>query len=315
LCIKCFRCVKACDEVQGKGVIGVLDRGLDSYIAAGMEDWGHSECDGCGECVQLCPTGALVEKPNREAMKKAGVFQHHRRDDSVERARGSNIHRSGYGAEAALGPSQDEISRVQTTCPYCGVGCQLELTILNGRIVRSDGVEGVLPNDGRLCVKGRFGYDYVHHPERLTVPLIRIGTSNGKGNSNGTKGQSGFREASWDEALDAAAKGFLAIKEKYGSDALAGYSSAKCTNEENYLFQKFVRVAFGTNNLDYCTRLCHASTVTAMLKALGDGAGSNSIQDYETAGCVLVTGNNMIETHPVTATWLKPAWPRARSWW
>jgi predicted molibdopterin-dependent oxidoreductase YjgC len=193
---------------------------------------------------------------------------------------------------------------VQTTCPYCGVGCQLELTILNGRIVRSDGVEGVLPNDGRLCVKGRFGYDYVHHPERLTVPLIRTATSNGNGGSNDNNG-GGFREASWDEALDAAAKGFLAIKEKYGPDALAGYSSAKCTNEENYLFQKFVRVAFGTNNLDYCTRLCHASTVTAMLKALGDGAGSNSIQDYETADCVLVTGNNMIETHPVTATWLK----------
>ena len=276
LCIKCFRCVKACDEVQGKGVIGVLDRGLDSYIAAGMEDWGHSECDGCGECVQLCPTGALVEKPNREAMQEARIFRNH----------------SSTG-------SRDESSRVKTTCPYCGVGCQLELTILNGRIVRSDGVEGVLPNDGRLCVKGRFGYDYVHHPDRLTVPLIRTDTT------DGTSGHGGFKEASWEEALDAAAKGFLAIKEKYGSDALAGYSSAKCTNEENYLFQKFVRVAFGTNNLDYCTRLCHASTVTAMLKALGDGAGSNSIEDYETADCVLVTGNNMIETHPVTATWLK----------
>ncbi|MDX9957755.1 MAG: formate dehydrogenase subunit alpha, partial [Spirochaetia bacterium] len=286
LCIKCFRCVKACDEVQGKGVIGVLDRGLDSYIAAGMEDWGHSECDGCGECVQLCPTGALVEKPNREAMRQAGVFSSGKRS-----------------AETKRGTSQGTISRVKTTCPYCGVGCQLELTILNGRIVRSDGVEGVLPNDGRLCVKGRFGYDYVHHPERLTVPLIR--TANTDGNNDDTSGHGGFREASWDEALDVAAAGFMAIKQKYGPDALAGYSSAKCTNEENYLFQKFVRVAFGTNNLDYCTRLCHASTVTAMLKALGDGAGSNSIQDYETADCVLVTGNNMIETHPVTATWLK----------
>jgi formate dehydrogenase alpha subunit len=292
LCIKCFRCVKACDEVQGKGVIGVLDRGLDSYIAAGMKDWGHSECDGCGECVQLCPTGALVEKPNREAMKQAGVFSGRKTDSYAYNSTDSETRKTGAS-------NQQEISRVKTTCPYCGVGCQLELTILNGRIVRSDGVEGVLPNDGRLCVKGRFGYDYVHHPERLTVPLIRIG----KGGSKG--GSGGFREASWDEALDAAAKGFMAIKEKYGPDALAGYSSAKCTNEENYLFQKFVRVAFGTNNLDYCTRLCHASTVTAMLKALGDGAGSNSIQDYETADCVLVTGNNMIETHPVTATWLK----------
>ena len=260
--------------MQGKGVIGVLDRGLDSYIAAGMEDWGHSECDGCGECVQLCPTGALVEKPNRELMRQAGVY-------------------SGGGTDRWTGKSPEaspaEISRVRTTCPYCGVGCQLELTIVNGQIVRSDGVEGVLPNDGRLCVKGRFGYDYVHHPERLTVPLIRIKTGVGKGDEHYEgKGDEhgdgvdhgdsikqsavpGFREASWDEALNVAAAGFMAIKEKYGPEALAGYSSAKCTNEENYLFQKFVRVAFGTNNLDYCTRLCHASTVTAMLKALGDG--------------------------------------------
>ncbi|MBU1080708.1 MAG: formate dehydrogenase subunit alpha, partial [Spirochaetes bacterium] len=228
----------------------------------GMDGWGRSECDGCGECVQLCPTGALVEKPNRAAI-----------------------------AAAAAGGAAGGVRKVRTTCSYCGVGCQLELSTLGGRIVRADGVEGVLPNDGRLCVKGRFGYDYVESPERLTVPLIK---------ENGA-----FREASWDEALDAAAAGFLAVKERYGPDALAGYSSAKCTNEENYLFQKLVRVAFGTNNLDYCTRLCHASTVTAMLKALGDGAATNSIEDYESVGCALVIGNNMIETHPVTATYLK----------
>ncbi|HAE23263.1 MAG TPA: formate dehydrogenase subunit alpha, partial [Spirochaetaceae bacterium] len=269
-CIKCFRCVKACDEVQGKGVIGVLDRGVDSYIAAGLDGWGGSECDGCGECVQLCPTGALVEKPNREHMRRAL--------GSPDGAK------SGDRASATA-------RRVQSTCSYCGVGCQLSLSVLDGRIVRADGVEGVLPNDGRLCVKGRFGYDYVHSPDRLTVPLIK---ENGR-----------FREASWDEALDTAAKAFVAIKEKYGADALAGYSSAKCSNEDNYLFQKFVRVAFGTNNLDYCTRLCHASTVTAMLKALGDAAATNSIQDYENAGCVLIIGNNMIDTHPVTATYVK----------
>lgn len=256
-CIKCFRCVKACEEVQGKGVIGVMERGAESYIAAGLDGWGSSECDGCGECVQLCPTGALVEKPNRSALRVAGRAP----------------------------------ERVRTTCSYCGVGCQLELSVLDGRLVRADGVEGVLPNDGRLCVKGRFGYDYVHSPERLTAPLIKEGGR--------------FREASWDEALDAAARGFLSIKERHGADALAGYSSAKCTNEDNYLFQKLVRVAFGTNNLDYCTRLCHASTVTAMLKALGDAAATNSIQDYEGAGCILVTGNNMVETHPVTATYVK----------
>jgi len=259
-CIKCFRCVKACDEVQGKGVIGVVERGLRSYIAAGEKKWSDSECDGCGECVQLCPTGALVEKPHRAELRSASFFPRHP-------------------------------ERVRTTCTYCGVGCQMDLSVLDGRVVRADGAEGVWPNDGRLCVKGRFGNDFLHHPDRLTTPLIREG--------------GGFRRASWEEALDAAARGFLAIKERHGPDALAGYASAKCSNEENYLFQKLIRITFQTNNLDYCTRLCHASTVTAMLRALGDGAGSNSIGDYETTDCVLVIGNNMIETHPVTATYLK----------
>lgn len=255
-CIKCFRCIKACDEVQGKNVLSFSERGITSYIIAGFDQWNESECDGCGECVQLCPTGAIVEKPHRDEIQL----------DKLDK-------------------------KVITTCPYCGVGCQLELSVQNGKIVRSEGVEGVLPNDGRLCVKGRFGYDYVHSKERLTTPLIK---KNGK-----------FVEASWDEALDLIASKFTEIKEKYGNDALAGYSSAKCTNEDNYLFQKFIRVVFGTNNIDYCTRLCHASTVTAMLKSIGDGAGSNSIEDFATTDCLFVTGNNMIETHPVTATYVK----------
>lgn len=255
-CIKCFRCIKACDEVQGKNVLSFSERGITSYIIAGFDQWNESECDGCGECVQLCPTGALVEKPHREEIQL----------DKLDK-------------------------KVITTCPYCGVGCQLELSVQNGKIVRSEGVEGVMPNDGRLCVKGRFGYDYVHSKERLTTPLIK---KNGK-----------FVEASWDEALDLIASKFTEIKTKYGNDALAGYSSAKCTNEDNYLFQKFIRVVFGTNNIDYCTRLCHASTVTAMLKSIGDGAGSNSIEDFATTDCLFVTGNNMIETHPVTATYVK----------
>ncbi|MBI9054467.1 MAG: formate dehydrogenase subunit alpha [Bacteroidales bacterium] len=255
-CIKCFRCIKACDEVQGKNVLSFSERGITSYIIAGFDKWNESECDGCGECVQLCPTGALVENP-------------HRNEISVNKID----------------------KKVITTCPYCGVGCQIELNIQDGKIVRSNGVEGVLPNDGRLCVKGRFGYDYVQSPERLTTPLIK---KNGE-----------FVEASWDEALDLIASKFGAIKEKYGNDALAGYASAKCTNEDNYLFQKFIRVVFGTNNIDYCTRLCHASTVTAMLKSIGDGAGTNSIEDFETTDCLFVTGNNIIETHPVTATYVK----------
>jgi formate dehydrogenase alpha subunit len=255
-CIKCFRCIKGCDEVQGKNVLSFSDRGITSHIIAGYDNWTESECDGCGECVQLCPTGALVEKPHRDEIRM----------DKIDR-------------------------KVITTCPYCGVGCQIELLVQEGRIVRVNGVEGVLPNDGRLCVKGRFGYDFVHDKQRLTKPLIK---RNGK-----------FAEAEWEEALSLVASKFTKIKSESGSDSLAGYSSAKCTNEENYLFQKFIRIAFGNNNIDYCTRLCHASTVTAMLRSIGDGAGSNSIQDFELTDCLFVTGNNIIETHPVTATYVK----------
>jgi formate dehydrogenase alpha subunit len=255
-CIKCFRCIKGCDEVQGKNVLSFSERGIHSHIIAGFDNWEESECDGCGECIQLCPTGALVEKPHRAEI----------RIDSID-------------------------SRVITTCPYCGVGCQIELMVQNGKIVRANGVEGVLPNDGRLCIKGRFGFDYVHDKDRLTKPLLK---------RNGI-----FEEITWEEAISVAASGFLEIKEKFGKESLAGYASAKCTNEENYLFQKLVRVAFGNNNIDYCTRLCHASTVTAMLRSIGDGAATNSIQDFEKTDCLFVTGNNMIETHPVTATYVK----------
>ncbi len=263
-CIRCFRCIKACDEIQGKNVLSVAERGATSYIIGGAGVWGESECDGCGECIQLCPTGAIVEKLHREVI-------------TTERVHPMEV----TGID----------KKVDSTCPYCGVGCRIELWAKNGKLVRSDGVDGVSPNDGRLCIKGRFGYDFVHSPERLTKPLIR---KNGK-----------LEEASWDEALSLIADRFNRIRQQHGPDALAGYSSAKCTNEDNYIFQKFIRIAFGTNNVDYCTRLCHASTVVAMLRSIGDGAGSNSIEDFETTDCLLVIGNNIIETHPITATYVK----------
>ncbi|MCX7696219.1 MAG: formate dehydrogenase subunit alpha [Bacteroidales bacterium] len=255
-CIKCFRCIKACDEIQGKGVLSMAERGLNSFVVAGVKNWKESECDGCGECIQLCPTGAIVEKPFRDKIKIS----------QIER-------------------------KVQTTCPYCGVGCQIEAWVQDGTIVRIRGVEEKLPNLGRLCVKGRFGYFYAQHPKRLTTPLIR---------KDGV-----LVESTWDEALNLIAQEFNRILHQYGSRALAGYSSAKCTNEENYLFQKFIRMVFRNNNVDYCTRLCHASTVAAMIRSLGDGAGTNSIEDFENTDCVLVIGNNMVETHPVTATFVK----------
>jgi formate dehydrogenase alpha subunit len=255
-CIKCFRCVKACDEIQGKEVLNMASRGIQSYIIAGFGKWDESECDGCGECIQLCPTGAIVEKPNREIIDINNIDK-----------------------------------KVISTCPYCGVGCQIDIWVKDNKIMRCNGYEEVSPNYGRLCVKGRFGYQYVHDRKRLTHPLIK---RNGK-----------FEKANWDEALDLIANKFGDIKKTYGSEALAGYSSAKCSNEENYLFQKFIRIVFGNNNIDYCTRLCHASTVTAMLQQLGDGAGSNSIEDFEETDCLFVIGNNIIETHPITATYVK----------
>ncbi len=255
-CIKCFRCIKACEEIQGKNVISFADRGISQYITAGYGNWKESECDGCGECIQICPTGAIIEKPFRKEIDVNNIDK-----------------------------------KTITTCPYCGVGCQIEVFTNDNKIVRVDGVEDVLPNYGSLCVKGRFGYQYAGHKKRLTHPLIK---KNGK-----------FERASWDEALDLIATKFNNIKNEFGNNSLAGYSSAKCSNEENYIFQKFIRLAFGNNNVDYCTRLCHASTVTAMLQQLGDGAGTNSIQDFETTDCLFVIGNNIIETHPITATYVK----------
>jgi formate dehydrogenase major subunit len=270
-CIQCTRCVRACREEQVNDVIGYAFRGAHSKIVFDLDDpMGASTCVACGECVQACPTGALA--PAHDAFV------------------------------------QPIDSKVASVCPYCGVGCQITYNVQDNRIVHVEGRDGPA-NHQRLCVKGRFGFDYVSHPHRLTKPLIRKPgmPKSADFTMNPADPLSVFREASWDEALALAGGTLRRIRDTQGSQALAGFGSAKGSNEEAYLFQKLVRTGFGTNNVDHCTRLCHASSVAALLEGIGSGAVSNPVMDVMKADVVLLIGANPVSNHPVAATWIKNA--------
>jgi len=274
-CIHCTLCVRACREVQVNDVIGMAARGHLEKIVFDFDDpMGDSTCVACGECVQACPTGALMPKTLVDA---AGVFA-----NAPDRA-------------------------VASVCPYCGVGCQLTYQIKDDRIVAVEGRDGP-SNRERLCVKGRFGFDYVHHADRLRVPLIRReGVSKHDVAIDPGHPLTHFREASWAEALERAAGGLTSIRDQNGGGALAGFGSAKGSNEEAYLFQKLVRTGFGTNNVDHCTRLCHASSVAGLLEGVGSGAVSAPFMAAAEADVIVVIGANPVENHPVAATFFKNA--------
>lgn len=287
-CILCDRCVRACDDIQSNDVIGRSGKGFDSQIAFDLNNpMGNSTCVSCGECVSSCPTGALVQQQ----------------------------------ITLPVIPSE-EMTSVDSVCPYCGVGCAITFHKVDNQIVQAEGRESPV-NHGRLCVKGRYGWDYPMHAQRLTKPLIRVESAYPKGPLSSEVTQSvsrraggvvdydevmpAFREASWDEALDLIGKKLGSIRDEHGGNALAGFGSAKCSNEEAYLFQKLVRAGFGTNNVDHCTRLCHASSVAALMETIGSGAVTNVFADVERSNVALITGSNATSNHPVAATFMKEA--------
>ena len=279
-CIHCNLCVRACREVQVNDVIGMAYRGIGSKIVFDFDDaMGASTCVACGECVQACPTGALMEA--------------------------ALVDEAGVDRRLAL----DEVASV---CPYCGVGCQIGYRIKDNAIVAVQGRDGPA-NHQRLCVKGRFGFDYVAHPHRLTTPLVRRDDAPKSADCEVDPADpfTHFRPATWEEALDRAAGGLAAIRDRDGGAALAGFGSAKGSNEEAYLVQKLVRQGFGTNNVDHCTRLCHASSVAALLEGIGSGAVTAPFTACEDSDVIIVIGANPTENHPVAATFFKQAAKRS----
>lgn len=276
-CISCTLCERACRDVQVNDVIGMGSRGVGAMPVFDLDDpMGLSSCVACGECVQACPTGALMEKTLL--------------DDTATR-------REVYADKT-----------INSVCPFCGVGCQTEISVKDNKIVKVDGRAGP-GNRGKLCIKGRFGFDYVQSDVRLTKPLIRRDDAPKRGDIRIAPENmlDIFREATWEEAMEVAATGFNGILKNDGGGALCGFGSAKGSNEEAYLFQKLIRQGFGTNNVDHCTRLCHASSVAALLEGIGSGAVSAPFTDADHADCIIVIGARPEQNHPVAATFFKQA--------
>ncbi|MBK7764147.1 MAG: formate dehydrogenase subunit alpha [Bacteroidetes bacterium] len=253
-CINCFRCVRACDEVQGQFVLSMAGRGFDTKIIKGSDvSFMESDCVSCGACAQACPTSAISD-----------VFE---------------------------SKSIVADTKTRTICTYCGVGCNLEVSTVNGKIKSIQAPYDAEVNSGHTCLKGRYAFSFYNHKERLRTPLIR---------KNGV-----LEPATWDEAYDYIANKLIEIKNKYGADAIGGISSARCTNEENYLMQKFIRVVIGTNNIDSCARVCHSPTALGMQRTFGTGAATNSVVDLKYTDAIMVTGANPTEGHPVTGAKMK----------
>jgi formate dehydrogenase alpha subunit len=259
LCIMCRRCTRVCEKLQGRDVISITGRGFDTQMSPSYAlPWSESNCESCGNCVSNCPTGALVSKDNARNYRNY------------------------------------EVSKVLTTCPHCGTGCQMNLLVKNNKIVGVEPANGEA-NSNLLCVKGKFGsYKFIHSPERLTHPLIR---KDGE-----------LQEATWDEALDLIESKFKTIKKNYGPDSIAGFSCSRAPNEDNYLFQKMMRAAFGTNNIDNCARVCHSASVHGLAITLGSGAMTNPIKDItRDVDVILLVGSNPTEAHPVVGSQIRQA--------
>jgi len=264
-CILCGRCVRICDEVMGRSVLDFANRGISSVITTGLNrPLEVSNCEFCGQCISSCPVGALSSK----GRKKGRVW---------------------------------ETKKTETICPYCGCGCKIILETKDNVIVNVSSIIDSF-NNGCLCVKGRFGFDFVNHPDRLKTPLIRK-----EHRAQNTEHRMEFVEVSWDEALEFIAKRLSEIKEKYGAYSIGGLCSAKATNEENFLFQKFLRAVLKTNNIDHCARLCHSPTVSALAKSFGSGAMTNTISDIATSDCIITIGSNTTEAHPLVSIKIKEA--------